>query len=117
MVFTVAARSGPHFDQQPLEATSTVGACLEAYRITKDEYWQTKARTVYEWFLGRNDLGLPLYDALTGGCRDGLHANRVNQNQGAESTLAALLALTEMRLARHAAASGVEEPRDEVVAA
>ena len=92
------------FDQQPLEATSTVAACLEAYRITRDEYWQTKARVVYEWFLGRNDLGMPLYDVRTGGGRDGLHANRVNQNQGAESTLAALLALTEMRLARHAAA-------------
>ncbi len=54
---------------------------------------------VFEWFLGRNDLGMPLYDPLTGACRDGLHANRVNQNQGAESTLAYLLSLSEMRLA------------------
>ena len=105
------------FDQQPLEAASTVAACLEAHRITRDEFWQEKARVVYEWFLGRNDLGQPLYDALSGGCRDGLHANRVNQNQGAESTLSALFALTEMRLARGAAkAGGVEERRGERVA-
>ena len=87
------------FDQQPLEANSTVAACLEAYRVTRDEFWAQQARLVFEWFLGRNDLGMPLHDALTGGCRDGLHANRVNQNQGAESTLAYLLGLTEMRLA------------------
>ncbi len=93
------------FDQQPLEANSTTAACLEAFRITKDSFWQEKARTVFEWFLGRNDLGTPLYDPRTGGCRDGLHANRVNQNQGAESTLSALLALTEMRLARSADAA------------
>ena len=102
------------FDQQPLEAASTVGACLEAYRITQDAFWQEKARTVYEWFLGRNDLGMPLYDPRTGGCRDGLHANRVNQNQGAESTLAALLALAEMRLARVAK---LEEARSDECAA
>ena len=106
-----------HFDQQPLEATSTVAACMEAYRITRDDYWQTKARVVYEWFLGRNDLGLPLYDALTGGCRDGLHANRVNQNQGAESTLAALLALTEMRLARYHVAADAGHGEQVVAAA
>ena len=89
-----------HFDQQPLEASSMASACLEAHRITGDAYWADKARLVFDWFLGRNDLGVPLYDPLTGACRDGLHANRVNQNQGAESTLAYLLALSEMRLAQ-----------------
>ncbi len=93
-----------HFDQQPLEAGSMVSACLEAHRVTGDAYWVEKAGVVFEWFLGRNDLGIALYDPLTGACRDGLHTNRVNQNQGAESTLAYLLSLSEMRL--HAGAGG-----------
>ena len=76
-----------------------IAACLEAYRVTRDEAWTQRARLVFEWFLGRNDLGVPLHDPKTGGCRDGLHTNRVNQNQGAESTLAYLVSLTEMRLA------------------
>jgi glycosyltransferase involved in cell wall biosynthesis len=87
-----------HFDQQPLEAYAMMSACLEAHRFTRDEFWAQKARMVFEWFLGRNDLGVPLFDSQTGGCRDGLHADRVNQNQGAESTLAYLLGLSEMRL-------------------
>jgi hypothetical protein len=60
-------------------------------------FWVTEARRAFEWFLGRNDLGLPLYDSSTGGCRDGLHMDRVSQNQGAESTLAFLIALSEMQ--------------------
>ncbi len=95
-----------HFDQQPLEANAMVSACLEAYRVTRDAYWSEQAQTIFEWFVGRNDLGLPLYDALTGACRDGLHANRVNQNMGAESTLAALLSLTEVRLSRLGSVEG-----------
>jgi glycosyltransferase involved in cell wall biosynthesis len=91
----------PRFDQQPIEAQTTVSACLEAYRLTGDAHWRDHAVCAFEWFLGRNDLGLPLYDAATGGCRDGLHADRVNQNQGAESTVAFLTALAEMMLARH----------------
>ncbi|HEY0790723.1 MAG TPA: glycosyltransferase family 4 protein [Chthoniobacterales bacterium] len=84
------------FDQQPLEAHAMISACLEAYGLTKDEFWHRSARRCFEWFLGRNDLGLPLYDSRTGGCRDALHADRVNQNQGAESTLAFYLSLAEM---------------------
>ena len=75
-----------------------VSACIEAYRTTDDEYWLDEARLAFEWFLGRNHLGIPLYNSATGGCCDGLHADRVNQNQGAESTLAFLLSLIEMRL-------------------
>jgi glycosyltransferase involved in cell wall biosynthesis len=86
------------FDQQPIEAHGTISACLEAYRSTKDAYWHEQASIAFEWFLGRNDLGLSLYDAKTGGCCDGLHMDRVNQNQGAESTLAYLIALSEMQL-------------------
>lgn len=89
------------FDQQPVEAYNMVSACLEAYRLTGDEQWYRQAQKAFDWFLGRNDLGLPLYDPSTGGCRDGLHPDSVNENQGVESTLAFLLSLTEMRLAQH----------------
>jgi len=89
------------FDQQPIEAHSTISACLEAYRSTDDAIWHEEARIAFEWFLGRNDLGLSLYDSKTGGCCDGLHVDRVNQNQGAESTLAYLIALSEMELLEH----------------
>ena len=75
-----------------------ISACLEAWRETNDERWRTEAQRAYEWFLARNDLHLPLYDPATGGCRDGLQSDRVNQNQGAESTLAWLLAVLELRL-------------------
>jgi len=89
------------FDQQPVEAAVTVSACLKADQVTGDDRWYEEATRAFEWFLGRNDLGLSLYDPLTGGCRDGLHPDRVSQNEGAESTLAFLTALVEMRLAEH----------------
>jgi hypothetical protein len=85
------------FDQQPVEAGATASACLEAYRVTGDVAWLADGRRAFEWFLGQNRLHRWLYDASTGGCRDGLHPDRVNQNQGAEATLAFLLALCEMR--------------------
>jgi hypothetical protein len=75
-----------------------VSACLEAYRVTEDKFWYRQAQCAFEWFLGRNDIGLSLYDPTTGGCHDGLQPDRLNQNQGAESTLAFLLALTEIQL-------------------
>ncbi len=90
--------SPAQFDQQPVEAQATVSACLEAYRSTGDPAWHKQAGIAFEWFLGRNDLNYPLYDAKSGGCRDGLHVDRANQNQGAESTLAFLIALSEMEL-------------------
>jgi glycosyltransferase involved in cell wall biosynthesis len=83
------------FDQQPVEAMATVSACIAAYHATSDPCWVAEARRAFEWFLGRNDLGLALYDAGTGGCRDGLHLDRVSHNEGAESTLAFLIALAE----------------------
>lgn len=89
------------FDQQPVEAQAMVSACLEAHRTTGDKRWRNEARRAFEWFLGRNDLNLQIYDPLTGGCRDGLHANRLNENQGAESSLAFLQALLELRLEEH----------------
>ena len=89
------------FDQQPLEAQAMVAACNEATRATQDPMWAREAKRAFEWFLGRNDLGLPLYDFTTGGCGDGLHHDRVNENQGAESTLAFHLSLAEMNCAEH----------------
>ncbi len=89
------------FDQQPVEAQAMVSACLEAFRATQDQSWIREARRVFEWFLGRNDLGLPLYDPGTGGCSDGLHPDRINENQGAESSLAFHLSLAEMNHAEH----------------
>jgi glycosyltransferase involved in cell wall biosynthesis len=85
------------YDQQPIEAHTTVSACLEAYRATFDPWWYEQAQRAFDWFLGWNDLGEKLYCHHTGGCRDGLHADRSNQNQGAESMLAFLLSQTEMR--------------------
>jgi glycosyltransferase involved in cell wall biosynthesis len=85
------------FDQQPIEAAGAVSACLQAYLATGDSRWRKEAWSAFNWFLGDNDLQLSLYDSVTGGCRDGLHPDRANENQGAESTLSFLMALLEMR--------------------
>ena len=85
------------FDQQPIEACGAVSAALEAYRATGKGRWRKEAWTAFNWFLGDNDLQVALYDPNTGGCRDGLHPDRANENQGAESTLSFLMALLEMR--------------------
>ncbi len=85
------------FDQQPIEACAAVSACLQAYRATGKSRWLKEAWTAFNWFLGDNDLQIALYDPTTGGCRDGLHPDRANENQGAESTLSFLMALLEMR--------------------
>ena len=94
-----------NFDQQPIEAQAMVSACLEAYRATSDFWWYEQAQRAFDWFIGWNDLGLELYSPESGGCGDGLHVDRVNGNQGAESTLAFLLSLAEMRLAQNMVAS------------
>jgi len=90
-----------NFDQQPIEAQAAVSACLEAYRATSDFWWYEQAQRAFDWFIGWNDLGQELYSSESGGCRDGLHVDRVNGNQGAESTLAFLLSLAEMRLVQN----------------
>ena len=87
----------PRFDQQPVEACATISACLDLYKLTQSDHWHAEARRVFGWFLGNNDLRVPLYDAATGGCKDGLHPDRVNENQGAESTLSFLMALLDMQ--------------------
>jgi hypothetical protein len=92
-----------------VEACATISACLEAYRLTHKEHWREEAHCVFRWFLGKNDLQAPLYDAETGGCRDGLHPDRVNENQGAESTLSFLMALLEMQPAKVSSADQLDE--------
>ena len=89
--------SKPRFDQQPIEAHASCSACLEAYRITHEQQWLKEAERAFQWFLGRNHLNVAPYDSQTGGCRDGLHPDRFNENEGAESTLAYLMSLLEMR--------------------
>ncbi len=84
------------FDQQPIEANAMIEACIEAYNVTREKKWIDTAVMCFNWFLGHNDLNMSLYDPKTGGCRDGLMADGLNQNQGAESTLAWLLSLLSL---------------------
>jgi len=87
------------FDQQPVEACGMISACLEAEHSTGDTSWLERARWAFNWYIGENQLKQPLYDPRTGGCRDGLHEDRVNENQGAESSLCFLSSLLELRAA------------------
>ena len=98
--FFIEGNEKARFDQQPVEACATISACLEVYRLTEEGLWFEEAQRVFRWFLGKNDLQVPLYDATTGGCRDGLHPDRINENQGAESTLSFLMAELEMHEAK-----------------
>ncbi|MCH8913856.1 MAG: glycosyl transferase family 1, partial [Planctomycetes bacterium] len=84
------------FDQQPIDAAALVGACKSAYKVTGEQEWLAQMRRCFEWFLGRNILETPLVDFKTRGCCDGLNADGVNRNQGAESTLSWLLSLMIM---------------------
>jgi glycosyltransferase involved in cell wall biosynthesis len=109
--FFVEGCEKARFDQQPVEACATISACLEVYRLTEESHWLNEAQHTFRWFLGKNDLQVSLYDATTGGCRDGLHPDRINENQGAESTLSFLMALLEMQAAKVAS---VDEQQHEM---
>jgi glycosyltransferase involved in cell wall biosynthesis len=85
------------FDQQPLEATATISACLAAWRADHNIDWKVEATRVFAWFLGSNDLSISLVDLETGSCRDGLHPDRPNENRGGESVVSYLLGLSEIR--------------------
>ena len=85
------------FDQQPVEATATIAACLTAWRADGDAAWKTSATGVFAWFLGSNDLSTALVEQESGSCRDGLHPDRVNENRGGESVVSYLLALADIR--------------------
>ncbi|MET0407347.1 MAG: glycosyltransferase family 4 protein [Hyphomicrobium sp.] len=85
------------FDQQPVEATATIAACLTAWRVDGDAEWKALATRAFTWFLGSNDLSVALVDPNTGSCRDGLHPDRANENRGGESVVCYLLGLAEIR--------------------
>ncbi|MEH2480421.1 glycosyltransferase involved in cell wall biosynthesis [Nitrobacteraceae bacterium AZCC 2146] len=85
------------FDQQPVEAAATIAASLAAWRADQDAEWKSEAARAFAWFLGSNDLSIPLVDLETGSCRDGLHPDRANENRGGESVVSYLLGLSEIR--------------------
>lgn len=83
----------PAFDQQPIEAGAMADAAARAFTVTGQPDWAEVTIRSAEWFIGRNDLGVAMFDERTGGCFDGLQVDGPNVNQGAESTLAFLTAL------------------------
>jgi glycosyltransferase involved in cell wall biosynthesis len=84
------------FDQQPVEATATISACLAAFSATQDKAWLQSAICAFDWFTGSNDLKISLIDPESGSCRDGLHEDRPNENRGAESVVCYLISCAEM---------------------
>lgn len=82
-----------YFDQQPLEAASTTMMLKAAFDATDDREFLRLQRKAFHWFLGKNDLHIPIYDFKTKGCADGLEPAGLNLNQGAESMLSFLLSL------------------------
>lgn len=90
------------YDQQPIEAWASASACISAGRAEADPVWRARADVAFAWFHGHNTLDLPLMDEATGGCRDGIHADRLNENQGAEATLSYLCSLCEITHSRDA---------------
>ena len=107
-----------YFDQQPVEVMALLEACVTAYRITSDKFWRFEARRCFDWFMGRNDLAALMVDFKTGGCHDGLQPNGVNENMGAESTLAWLISLLDMeKIFTHEILLNTDKPAgDEIIA-
>jgi glycosyltransferase involved in cell wall biosynthesis len=104
-------RTAPRqFDQQPLEAAATISACLAALHAEGDPKWRADAERAFAWFLGSNDLAIPLVDLDTGSCRDGLHPERANENRGGESVVSYLLGLAEMRALARASGNRTSPP-------
>jgi hypothetical protein len=94
--FGAIRRKPEAFDQQPVEASAAISACLAAWRTDGGAEWPAGAKRAFGWFFGENDLQTTLVDPESGGCSDGLHPDRTNQNMGAESALAYLLGRVEM---------------------
>jgi hypothetical protein len=88
-----AGEPRPAFDQQPIEVAALADACARAFGLSREPRWSEAVNSSVAWFLGANDVGIPLYDTSTGGCCDGLEVNGRNENQGAESTLALISTL------------------------
>ena len=103
------------FDQQPVEASATISACLAAWRADDSAEWPIEALRAFEWFLGENDLQVALIDPETGGCSDGLHPDRANGNKGAESVLSYLLGLVEIRQLKRMTAVGQSRPASRLI--
>jgi hypothetical protein len=103
------------FDQQPVEASATISACLAAWRAEDGTEWPAGAMRAFGWFLGENDLQTTLIDPDTGRCSDGLHPDRPNENKGAESVLSYLLGLVEIRRLKRTAAIGRMKPLSKLV--
>ncbi len=97
------------FDQQPVEAAAAISACLAAWRVNDNAEWTAGAMRAFDWFLGGNDLQTSLVDPSSGGCLDGLHPDRPNENRGAESAVSYLLGLVEMRQLARANATASSE--------
>jgi hypothetical protein len=85
----------PAYDQQPIEVSTLADACARAMAVDSQAIWSTGLKAAVAWFEGDNDIGQPMWNPATGGGFDGLHADRVNANQGAESTLAVLSTLQQ----------------------
>ena len=98
----------PGFDQQPIEAGQLAAACARAFVVTENREWLEPLRLCVRWFEGLNDAGTPMFDPGTGGCFDGLEPAGVNENQGAESTIALIGTL---QLARMLEARGAPRQR------
>lgn len=88
----VRHKNRSYFDQQPEDASSMVQTKAVAYKVTGDKRHADDAIKAFHWFLGKNHLGIMVYDEVTGGCHDGLGQYAMNLNQGAESTISYLLA-------------------------
>jgi hypothetical protein len=85
------------FDQQPIEAWAMADACARAFAYTHDLRWAQAVQRAAAWFLGDNDVGVAVFDPVTGGGFDGLEATGVNRNEGAESSLAFVGTMLRLR--------------------
>ncbi len=98
----------PLFDQQPIEAWAMASACATAFAHTGDRWWAEAVRRAAAWFLGDNDVGVPVADLVTGGGYDGLEPHGVNLNEGAESSMAFVGTMFHLReLARELEAAPI----------
>jgi uncharacterized protein YyaL (SSP411 family) len=84
------------YDQQPTDAAAMVEACAAAYRVTGVKSYDEKALRSFEWFLGNNISGKPVYDSASGGSRDGIKESGINMNEGAESSIAVVNSLVTL---------------------
>jgi hypothetical protein len=105
------------YDQQPVEAWATIDAATAAFQHSNDRRWIDVAWRAYRWYMGDNDLDVPIASSGDGGCFDGLMSDRVNLNQGAESVLSFQFACCAMqRLVLAGGGEALVEPAENVIA-